>query len=387
MKSLLLLSIWSVLLGLALGIALAYIEVRPWSIADMAKNAERRSDPVDVSQGRPRAEVPERVYAFGKMERGATMSHAFIVRNVGEQPLTLEVVSTTCKCTVGDLEQNQVAPGEDTEVLLEWTAKTQAGPFRHGAGLQTNDPGNSRIELTVEGEVVESTSLIPADLYFGDIRVGETGSAEMFLISNLQPEVEVMEYEFSDPKIADQVTLEMVPAEPGELPVPDAVSGVKIRATYQAGQSIGRFRGWLELHTNLKTAPKQSVLVAGSTIGDISIFGPGWVPKLGLLRMGSVSSRTGTLVKLNIAVRGASAQATALELVEIDPPALGASLGEARVISEELVHIPLVVALPAGTAPIVRTGEPASSDAFILLKSSNPDATEVRLRVHFSVGG
>ena len=78
------------------------------------------------------------------------------------------------------------------------------------------------------------------------------------------------------------------PVDQSELPRSEAVSGVKVTATYLGGTSIGRFQCWLELKTNLEKSPKLSILVAGSIVGDVSIFGPGWAPRLGLLRMGSV---------------------------------------------------------------------------------------------------
>jgi hypothetical protein len=90
-------------------------------------------------------------------------------------------------------------------------------------------------------------------------------------------------------------------------------------------------------------------------------------------------------VRLNLAIRGDLAQSTELEVAETDPPELKATLGERRRISDQLVHMPLVVELPKGTPPMVRTGEPASTDAKIVLKSNNPKASEILLRVHFTV--
>jgi hypothetical protein len=54
-------------------------------------------------------------------------------------------------------------------------------------------------------------------------------------------------------------------------------------------------------------------------------------------------------------------------------------------MSEQLRHVPLFVEIPAGTHPLVRLGEPASSDAEIVLRSTHPDTSEVRLRVQFAV--
>lgn len=385
MKSLMKLFVFSILGGLALGVAVACVEVRPWAVLTEIPETTPGTSPLVVESGRPEADLPETNFQFGKMERGSTMSHAFKIRNVGNRPLLVEVTSTTCKCTVGDLELSKIPPNEETEVLVEWTAKTTAGPFRHGATLSTNDPRNSRIELTVEGDVVESMSIIPAELIFGNVMVEESSEARVFVSSNIQQDVKVLSYKFSDEKLAEQFDVQITPVEPGDLPYPEAVGGVKVTATYRGGTTIGRFYGWLELTTNLESSPKLNVLVTGSIVGDISIFGPGWVPRLGLLRIGSVRSGKGKQVRLNLAIRGDLAQTTELEVASVDPPELKATLGESRLINDQMVHMPLIVELPKGTPPIVRTGEPASTDAKIILKSNNPRASEIQMRVQFIV--
>ncbi len=384
MKSLIKLIVCSALGGVALGVAVAYVEVRPWAVITLNPESKPEESPPLADSSYPKADVPETTYQFGKMERGTTKSHAFKIRNVGDQPLHVVVTGTTCKCTVGGLEKNEIPPNDETYVLLEWTAETSAGPFRQAAELKTNDPRNSRIELIVEGDVVESSSIVPAELIFRNVLVGETSEAHVYVMSNLQQEAEVLDYKFSDEKLADQFEVQITPVDQSELPRSEAVSGVKVTMTYLGSTTLGRFGCWLELTTNMEMSPKLSIPVVGSVVGDVSVFGPGWVPRLGLLRMGSVREGERKQVRLNLAIRGDLAQSTELEVAETDPPELKATLGEGRLING-LVHMPLVVELPKGTPPMVRTGAPASTDAKIVLKSNNPKASEILLRVHFTV--
>lgn len=386
MRSLLSLVFVSAVAGLGLGVLLGFLEARPWAVIDpVGLNMETvDSEPVDL-ESRPRVELPEHLYNFGSMEQGTTLSHAFKIRNTGQSPLSLEVASTTCKCTVGDLQNNKLAPGEETEVLLEWTAKAQVGPFRHGATLATNDPKNTSVSLSVEGEVVTSTSVIPGELIFGGVAAGSKAQTELFIVSRFQEDVEVTDFQFSNETLADQLEIEIVSANPEEFPVEDAKGAVKVIANLQSDRTIGRFFGWLEVETNLEAAPKLNISISGNTMGDISIFGPGWDPKLSLLRLGAVSSSRGKKVRLNVSTRGEHAQETEIEIFRTSPPELKASLGERNEINENLVHMPLILELPSGTPPMVRLGEPASSDALVVLKTTHPNAKQVQLRVHFSV--
>lgn len=388
MKSVLVVVLLSALIGTGLGAALGYFEARlPASAVAPTAAKSSKSD-----QGGPVAQVPETTFHFGRIERGTSMKHAFKIRNVGDAPLHLEVVNTTCKCTVGDLEKNDIPPGEETDVVLEWTAKTAPGPFRHGATLESNDPSQSRIELVVEGDVVESTLIQPADWMFGAVSSHGDKTVTATLVSNLADKVEVTGHEFSDPEVGNHIELDIVPLAKDELPTPEAVSGLKITATYQPGKSIGPFFTWLTLNTNLDNAETLTVPISGTVKGDISIFGEQWSEGQGVLRLGAISSKEGKRVRLNVAVRGEHAADTQVEIASVDPPELKATLGERKQMSDQLVHVPLMVEIPPGTRPMVRIAKAMGEedhqekgDGQIVLKTTHPDTTEVRLFVRFSV--
>ncbi len=393
MKSLLIITVFSTLLGLALGTAIAYYEFQPRKKPIETLPEVPVIEPsADVPQ--PKAVVPEKIFLFGNIEHRATMRHDFPILNKGGSALVVTFGSSTCNCTAVELdgkaaEQGDritIEPGGEATVMIEWTAKSSAGPYRHGATFMTNDPEMPQIELTVEGHVVESTAIRPSELLFGTVQTGETKEAHLYLLAYLDQPVEVLKYEVADEQLAKQVEVQIETLSPDQLPDPDASGGVKVIATFRAGKSLGPFGGALKLETSLENAKRLTVPIMGQVMGDISIYGPGWLPQKGLLRMGTIKSELGKKVRLNVAVRGTHAKTTRFEVERIDPPELKATLGEPREMNEHLLHVPLFVEIPAGTRSMVRLGEPASTDAEIVLRSTHPDSSEVRLRVHFSVG-
>ena len=392
-RSILSMALWSALAGAALGAALAYVEARhSTSFPD-----KERITPGEIESpdgGAPLLELPESEYPFGKMERGTSRRHDFVMRNIGTVPLTIEFLSKTCKCTAVELESEEVTPGgkieippgEESNVTLEWAARNSTGPFRHGASFKSSDPLHSRIEITVHGEVVEASFMSPSELVFGTISVGKSSTVHLHLMSDLAQAIEVVSYEIDDQEMAEHVDITIESVESRDLPKPDSRSGVKVTATYQAGKTIGPFSGILTMKTNWKQAQQVMIPLLGRVVGDISIFGPGWVANRGLLNLGAVRSSRGKKVRLNVAVRGPHAVDTKFEVASIDPPELHVSLGERRQLADTLTHVPLLVEIPMGTRPMVRMGEPSSDEAEIVLRSSHPDTSEVRLRVQFSVG-
>jgi hypothetical protein len=396
---------WAVaasLLGAAGGVALGYWEARPWAASKLASPPAAGGPETTAADATfAKAVVPETTYHFGNMESGTSQRRVFPIRNEGKAPLTVSFASHTCKCTTVELagkpvehegervEANSnvvVPPGGKTEVMLEWAANVPAGPFRHGATFNlTGDPAMSRLELNVEGEIVGSTTLEPAQLYFGGVRVGTPGTAELVVMAFLEPEVKIASHEVVPQELAKQLKISFDPVAKDKLPNPDAQAGVKVVAVYQPSGTLGSFAGSLKLETNLKKAQRLNVPIYGTVKGDMSIIGTGWTEANGTLRLEPVRSTAGGVKELNVAIRGEHAANTELSVQKVEPPVLKVTLGEPKPIRDNLVWVPLKVAIPAGTRPMVRAGEDQGGEGKIVLGTTHPTTKEVRLRVLFTV--
>jgi hypothetical protein len=386
-------AIGAVLLGCAAGAALGYWEARPWTILASSASKSEGQPAVKSAGNEPQAVISETTYNFDKMESGTTQRHTFTLKNAGSSSLTLEFVSHTCKCTTVELEgrpvepgaQALVKPGEEIPILLEWEAKVPAGTFRHGATFATNDPVLSQLELRVEGDIVDSTTLFPSTLNFGSVRIGQTGKAEMIVMSFLEPEVQILTHEVTDAKLAERMKVTIEPVAKEQLPDSKALTGVKLVATYEPGGSIGPFAASLKFTTNLKRAPNLVAPIFGTVKGDISLYGTGWTEQTGILRMPSTSSAAGVSSTLQVTLAGPHAKSTTLSVARVDPPELKATLGTPKPVGGKIVQVPLTVELPAGTRPMVRAGEDLGGWGEIVLATTHPETPEVRLRVAFTV--
>src|SRR5436190_13726073 len=103
--------------------------------------------------GTPQIKVVESVYHFGRMEPQTSGKHSFEVRNVGTAPLTLNVAGTTCKCTVGGVSANEVPPGKNAFVTLEWNTGYKFQSYSQSAEVRTNDKSMPVFSLEVTGKV------------------------------------------------------------------------------------------------------------------------------------------------------------------------------------------------------------------------------------------
>jgi hypothetical protein len=374
------------IVGTLVGGAIAYIEVSTDHGATGALPAiDKQPDEAESPADSPRIQVDEPHFSFGTMERGRTKSHRFEVKNTGTAPLRLSVGQTSCKCTLGEVTGDAIPPGGSTHVELEWSAKSDSGPFRQTATLLTNDPLQSRVELSIEGEVVEATGVQPHDFIFDQVTAGESKAAEVYVMALVQDDLTVSGPELSDPATRDKFDIKIEPLERELLPNPNAKDGVRITLTAKPGLPIGRFDQWLSLQTNLNGGERLEIPVVGRVIGDISVHGIGWSEEQGFLALGKVQSGKGEKAKLNIVVRGPGAADVKFDVQSVDPEELKVSLGTARKLKETLLHVPIEIEVPAGTRPMVRLDTANSEPGRIVLNTTHPKIKELSLNVRFAV--
>ena len=374
----------SALFGTAFGTALAYLDVRPTASTAAPARATAATNALTAAAA-PRVEVDESAFEFGTMQRGTKMSHEFTFRNVGTAPLTLSVLSTTCKCAIGNVSDEPVPPGGSVGVELEWKALTSPGPFRQSAQIETNDPLQSRVSISVEGEVTEASGIWPPDFIFDKVTAGKEESADVFVMALAQDELSISDATLSNEATRPHFDILIEPVQRDALPNPKAKQGVRVRLTAKPGLPLGHFDQYLSLTTNIPDARQLDIPVLGRVVGNITVHGRLWSEPRGALMLGNVKSADGTVATLNLVIRGQGAGDVQMEVAAVDPPELVATLGEPKQFKSTLVHVPLAVEIPPGTPPMVRLDTDQSDGGRITLKTTHPDAPELVLRVQFTV--
>ena len=156
-------------------------------------------------------------YDFGMMKPGDEGEHTFRIENAGTDNLLLRLGATTCKCTLGDLERESLAPGESTDVKLSWTVKDGGEPdFTQSAQILTNDPAKVAISLEITGRVVSNVDMVPATWSFGEVGTGEpleiTGKIYNFMDEKIRPG----KPSFSSDELTEYSTFEVEEFTPSE---------------------------------------------------------------------------------------------------------------------------------------------------------------------------
>ncbi|MGQ9800329.1 MAG: DUF1573 domain-containing protein [Candidatus Saccharicenans sp.] len=131
----------------------------------------------------PRIEFREGGKNFGKIKEGEVVQHEFVFRNAGNAVLIINKVSTSCGCTAALVSQKEIAPGQEGRIKVTFNSRGYSGQVTKFIYVESNDPKNARLELTITAEVETGPAprieLEPYNLDLGLVLEGESSEARI----------------------------------------------------------------------------------------------------------------------------------------------------------------------------------------------------------------
>lgn len=127
---------------------------------------------------------------FGDMKQQETRTTKVTVSNNGAGLLTIEDVRADCGCTVPTLEKNSLAPGESTEIEIQFNSKKFNGHVIKTVSISSNDPLNPVMDVMVKANVHTPLIIDPVSQRLGFSRSlrGEVLTKEVvFKATELSP--------------------------------------------------------------------------------------------------------------------------------------------------------------------------------------------------------
>lgn len=358
-----------------------------------------------IQTGSPRIEVVGgEEYDFGVMEPDATGKHNFVVRNTGEGPLTLEIIGSTCKCTVGTLENSSVAPGEETEVELTWTVKTIGEDFGQSATLKSNDPARGELSLKIKGRVVSQMTMVPRGFSFGEVEATDEIALESTVYSFMNDKVKPTEMKFSDAYMNELSTLTVEEIDVNSIEDPtyaSAKQAFKVSGVLRQGMAQGPIQQNFEFGfvpvSKLKddgTFDEEDQMfltttVGGKIVGAMALVESSRCQRLSsgeyIYTIGRVEPKTAKPEKANIMLRGQNKETIKLSLGDVEPKdMLRAELGD-PVGRGSVILYPLKLWLDPELKSGERTGRNDDDYGYVTVQTDNEDVPPLRIKIRFAV--
>jgi hypothetical protein len=349
-----------------------------------------RARHTEVPLGNAKVEVDSEMFDFGEMDFTKDGSHDFSFTNTGTTPLKLVKGHSSCKCTVGEIADSTVQPGDSTTVHVTWKSKHVSGGFQQNVSINTNDPNRREIVLTIKGEFTEQLRFDPNELNFGQLVSNKPESKEARILCNLPSHpLKITEHEFMDHDLAKFFTVETSLLAKGDLPPEGHISsGALIKVTVKPGLPPGRFQQRILLKTNLSSMPEVELPVFGSMGKDVSVAGSGWDDDIGVLTIGPIKAGTSVQRQLLLFARGLDAKNVRYNIVHVEPDFLKVKLGETTVLEDgKLSKTSLTIEIPKRSTPANYLGDDGGKAGEIKIDTTSSDVHQVRMSVRFAIQG
>jgi hypothetical protein len=117
----------------------------------------------------PRIVFRKKVFDFGKIIEGKTVSCNFSFSNQGDSALKILHIEAKCGCTVANLDKKTYNPGEKGRIDVTFHSTGRKGKIAKHIFLLTNDEENKHVMLTVTGIVKKTWLCEPKKIEFGEI--------------------------------------------------------------------------------------------------------------------------------------------------------------------------------------------------------------------------
>ena len=103
----------------------------------------------------PRIRVDPATFDFGRVRPGRSLRKEFRLRNLGDQPLVIERISRSCRCTSAETKESTLEPSASTSLRIGLETPDFAGRVEERVLLRSNDPDTPLLEIRLLATVVE----------------------------------------------------------------------------------------------------------------------------------------------------------------------------------------------------------------------------------------
>lgn len=101
----------------------------------------------------PRISFDTEKIDFGNILPNVKVENEFILRNAGESNLEIRKVRASCGCTVAELTDKIIPPGQSTKIKTVFNSTGKSGKQKYAITIISNDPRNYKKLLWLEGTV------------------------------------------------------------------------------------------------------------------------------------------------------------------------------------------------------------------------------------------
>ena len=125
---------------------------------DTAITTKLVSNPLTANQSTkkvlmPKIQMDEASFDFGEMQQGESVTHDFVLKNIGDANLIISTAKGSCGCTVPEWPKEPIAKGEEVAIKVTFNSAGKSGKQNKTVTLVTNAIPNTKV-ITINGNVI-----------------------------------------------------------------------------------------------------------------------------------------------------------------------------------------------------------------------------------------
>jgi len=109
----------------------------------------------DYNTSMPEMYIDNEVFDFGEIVQGESVTHDFIIKNVGKEDLIINSAKGSCGCTVPNWPKEVIPPGKEDLITVTFNSAGKLGKQKKTVTLVTNTIPNTKV-LTITGTILNS---------------------------------------------------------------------------------------------------------------------------------------------------------------------------------------------------------------------------------------
>ncbi len=356
------------------------------SAAPVPVNGVYRENPFPTVVEGPKSKVsvPEVNFKFGAMPLGEDRSHEFVFKNEGDGPLKLAKGPLMCKCTMPDVPDQEVKPGESLSIKLTWKPEETAEEFYKNAVIWTNDPENPQITLSVEGKVFEDPGASPRVYILGEIPWDKDFETSGHFATVSYKDMEIESCESSDP---EHISATWSPEDASNFPqvegaLQSPIKSFAVNVKIAPNGQVGPFSGWLKLKLKNCIATEHKIDVFGNRAGPIAIHGPDYQASMSLIDLKRFKSAEGKKTRLFMFLAPFGEELKITEVVS-KSNLLSATLAKKSQDGAEKERYELTIEAKPGA--VVGTVFSVNAPDDLMIKTNHPKVPEILFKAKYIV--
>ena len=229
----------------------------------------------------PQIQFDDKDHNWGTIYEGEKATHIFSFTNTGEADLVIDKVNSSCGCTAALVSEKIIAPGAKGEIKATFDSTRRPGKQTKTITVQSNDPNESSVRLTITGIVENYIEVKPDPLNLGTVFRGDAVTQTVRIVPpKIRPNMKITNVE------SNQAYLKVEMESPGNWgqkfaskmknlfkknETTEEEEGIPITISLSPEAPVGRIRASIKIDTDDERKPTLNLRVVGTVTGPIQV--------------------------------------------------------------------------------------------------------------------